>query len=297
MKSKFSVHGINVCIFAAAALIALPLRTYQYFNVSIIEEELRNGATNMGFLPSGHWSTIILFGVLVIASAAICALAFTQKKTTGYDLAKGKRPGFAAACAIGAVGFGYDAVSYFSNIKNNEILSETATSNKEFSEIIIAAQAILAVISAIYFLVLSFGNFSGSVTGKEFKFISLAPPLWCAARLVYRFIRTVNFIKVSDILFEMVMLIFFVQFFVAFAQINSNVNAKNMEWRLSGFGLPGALFALLCFVPRIIAVFGGKADALYAFSTYEFCDLATAVVIVATILTRLGKTSCAEKES
>ena len=83
------------------------------------------------------------------------------------------------------------------------------------------------------------------------------------------------------------MLVFATMFFMAFAQVNSQVGGKNCEWKLAGYGLTAVLFALVCFVPRFIVTIVGMSDLLYSYSPAEFCDLAIALFIIATVFTKL----------
>ena len=56
-------------------------------------------------------------------------------------------------------------------------------------------------------------------------------------RLVFRFTRTISYIRVSDLMLEMLMLVFFIMFFMAFAQVNSRVDPNKKEWKIAAYGL------------------------------------------------------------
>ena len=107
-------------------------------------------------------------------------------------------------------------------------------------------------------------------------------------RLIFRFTATISFIKVSDLLLEMFMLAFMLIFFTAFAQLNSKIESKGLDWKLVAFGLPAAVLALVCFIPRFIMVISGKSEMLYTGSPVEYCDLATALFALSIVLTRIG---------
>ena len=49
-------------------------------------------------------------------------------------------------------------------------------------------------------------------------------------------------------------------FFMAFAQVTAKVGGKGLEWKLFAYGLPAALFCLLCFVPRVVLMILGKSE-------------------------------------
>ena len=105
--------------------------------------------------------------------------------------------------------------------------------------------------------------------------------------MVYRFTRTISYQRVSDLTFELIMLAFMIMIFMAFAQVNSQISSKNCEWKLAGYGLTAALFALVCFVPRLIVTVIGKDFLLYEYSAAEFCDLGVAIFICSVAFTRL----------
>ena len=109
--------------------------------------------------------------------------------------------------------------------------------------------------------------------------------------------RTISYVRVSELLFEMVMLVFMIMFFMAFAQCNSKVNEKDCIWKVAAYGLPAALLALVCSVPRIILSLIGSADLIYSQSSVEFADLGIALFIIAVVLTKvITKTESDETE-
>ena len=83
------------------------------------------------------------------------------------------------------------------------------------------------------------------------------------------------------------MIVFFILFFMAFAQVNSRVDADKKEWKIASYGLPAALLALICFVPRFIVMITGNADLLHDQSPAEYCDFGIALFIISTVLTRV----------
>ena len=153
---------------------------------------------------------------------------------------------------------------------------------------VLCAQSLFAVFAAIYFVVFGISMLSGATNASEYKIISVAPTVWFMFRLICRFTTTISFIEVSDLLLEMFMLAFMLIFFTAFAQLNSKIESEGLDWRIVAFGLPAAVLALVCFVPRFIMVISGKSDVLYTGSPVEYCDLATALLVLSIVLTRIG---------
>ncbi|MBQ4603366.1 MAG: hypothetical protein IJB16_02085, partial [Clostridia bacterium] len=63
--------------------------------------------------------------------------------------------------------------------------------------------------------------------------------------------------------------------------------SNGKEWKIAAYGLPAALLALLCFVPRFIVMITGSADLLNEQSPAEYCDFGVALFIISTVLTRV----------
>lgn len=270
-KSGF---GTGILIFAAAAIIALPIRTLQYFTVL---------ESDTGFFSRNDWSVYALGIVSGAAILAFLLLGFIKRKSLDYSLEVTKRPGQGILSFTAAAGFLMNAVEIIVNLMNSDsFIPEEKTAN-----LILGIQAVFAVFSAIYFVALGTSYLSGKSNGSEYRLISLAPVIWSTFRLVFRFTRTISYIKVSDLMLEMIMLVFFIIFFMAFAQVNSRVDADNKEWKTAAYGLPAALLALICFVPRFIVMITGNADLLNEHSPAEYCDFGVALFIISTVLTRV----------
>ena len=154
---------------------------------------------------------------------------------------------------------------------------------------ILGLEGIFGIVSAIFFVVTGAALCTGKSTEKSCRYLALAPVFWSILRMVFRFTRTISYIRVSDLLFEMIMLIFFIAFFFAFAQVNSKINAKYMEWKVASYGLCAAVTALICFVPRFIVIISGNTEHLYSMSTAEYCDIAVALFALGTVFTRIGE--------
>lgn len=282
MKDKIlkSGFGIGNIIFIAALIIALPLRIYQY-TAGIIEPRT-------GFFASDDPSVYALWAVIAVAAAAIILFGFMKRKTLDYNLEKVKRPGIGALSGLFAASLIIDAVSCLDAIGGIDLgLSASETTPERTSYYIILLQMIFALISALYFVILCVGMLTGKTTAEEFRIVSLAPVFWNIFRMVSRFMRTISYIRVSELLFEMIMLMFMIIFFMSFAQCNSRVNDKDCKWKLGAYGLPAALLALLCFVPRFILTLAGKAEMIYSQSVIEYADCAAALFIIGTVLTRV----------
>ncbi len=282
MKEKIlnSGFGIGNLIFVAAVILALPLRIYQYVG-KVLEP-----AT--GFYAESHWSIYALYAVLVLAIAAIYVLAAVKRKTLDYSYDTVKRPAFGALSGLVAAGLIIDLFSCMSVISSAPLYGAGSTPSPEVtSAYVIMAQMAVSLLSSVYFVILCITSLIGKTSGANFRLLSLAPVLWSMLRMISRFMRTISYVRVSELLFEMVMLVFMIMFFMAFAQCNSKVNESDCKWKLAAYGLPAALMALVTSVPRLILGLVGSADIIYSQSVLEFSDLAIALFIIATVFTRV----------
>lgn len=282
IKSGF---GIGTLIFVAAAVIALPIRTLQFFTVL---------ESNTGFYSKSDWSVYLLNILLVAAIGSILVFGIIKRKKLDYSLEVTKRPGFGILSLTAAIGILSDAATCIISIMS---APASDAENAGAATTILGAQAIFALLSAIYFVAIGIAAVSGKSNGSEYRIISLAPVMWSIFRIVYRFTRTISYIRVSELMLEMLMIVFLIIFFMAFAQVNSKVNAKNCEWKIAAYGLPAALFALLCFVPRFIVTLTGNAHLLNEQSPIEYCDIGNALFIICTVLTRVTDRIPKEEEA
>lgn len=282
MKNKIlnSGFGIGNIIFIAALIIALPLRIYQYSS-GVIEPVT-------GFFTANNFSVYALYAVVALAAVAVVALGFINRKKLVYEIGAQKNPLLGTASAIAALSIILDAVFSLNIVGTLETgVTETTASTGHTTYYVVIAQAVFSLLAALFFAVLCINSFMGKTLASELRILSLAPVIWTMLRMVVRFMRTISFIRVSELMFEMFMLAFLIMFFMNFAQCNSKVNDENCAWKLAAYGLPAALLALICFVPRMILLIVGKSDIIYTESVTEFSDLATALFVVATVLTKL----------
>lgn len=279
VKSGF---GIGAVIFAVAAIIALPLRLIQYFTV--IE-----GGT--GFYTENSFIVYLLYAVVSAAVIALVVIGLAKTKKLDYAREAEKRPLFGIFSLIAAAGVFADGIKCITQFMNDEqdiiIYSYLEPPVINTEKILYGCEAVFAALSAIFLLALGLAAIRGKTNGSEFKLISLSPVIWLIFRLVFRFTRTISYLRVSELTYEMLMLMFMLMFFMSFAQVNSQIGAKNCEWKLASYGLSASLLALLCFVPRFILTVFGKEEMLYSYSPAEFCDLAAALFMIAAVFTRL----------
>ncbi len=278
IKSVKSGFGIGVIIFVAAAIIAIPVRILQFFTVM-------EGGT--GFYSETNLSIYLLYGVVAAAIISLVIFGISKRKKLSYSLETVKRPGLSSLALIAACGTALDAFGCLNRIMTGETASVSADSPVDGTKLVLLLEGIFALLSAIYFILLWLTYLKGTSNGSKIRLLALAPVIWSIFRIVIRFMRTISYIRVSELMFEMLMTAFLILFFMALAQANTEIGSEKTEWKIGAYGLSAALLALICFIPRLIVMISGNSHLFYSESTVELCDLSNALFIIGTVLTRV----------
>ncbi len=280
MKQR-SMLSLQFSVFFAGLVLLLPLRCYQYLR--IIEPVT-------GFYKGRDFSFYLLYALLAAFVLFFLLSSFLKRKQLRFAPVAGKSAFTAVACFLACAALLWDGLYSFLRIFGN--LDGLLPGKELFRTLIktgilpLSVEAVAAVVAAVYFALLGYCAVKQR-SGSAFRLLALAPMVWAIGRIVLRFVRTVSFINVSELLFEMLMLVFFLLCFMAFIQLNGNINSAGLDWKIAGYGFPAALLCLLCFVPRLVMLLCGKGDVLAEQSPCEPCDLAMALVLLSVIGTRL----------
>ncbi len=282
-KITENIFGTGIIIFTVAVVVALPLRMVQYFTVL---------EPSTGFYSETGFTVWMLYGVLLAAAVALVTLGFAKRNTIALSNRAEKLPGCGAFAAVVSAGCVFDFINCFTTIsKNNEEIitsvSQETVSNLETLNKVFILQAVFAVASALFFILSVAGFFTGKGNGEKYKLLSLTPVIWEIFRLISRFTRSISFIRVSELMLEMLMMAFFILFFAAYAQANSRVGTAQNGYKIASYGLTASMLAFVCFVPRLILTLFGKAELLYSQAELEFCDIACALFAVSVVATRI----------
>jgi hypothetical protein len=276
-------------IFSLGIILVLPLRVYQY--LAIIEP-------GTGFYEKTDFSIPLMYALLAAFGGCMLLISAVKKHTIVFSTTLRKTPvlglisfGTAVTLMMNAVIMSKNFSTLYYGISENigpDGFVESATSGMMKSGALpMIFEAFFAVLAALFFVVLGAGYVTGKSNGSEYKLLAITPLAWAICRILHRFMRTISFMNVSDLFFELLMIVLLMVFFMAFAQTISRVNHKGSDWKLAGFGLPAALMGLLCFVPRVAMLVMGKGNLLAAQSPPEYVDFALAVFIVAFILSKV----------
>ncbi len=268
--------------FIVSVLISLPLRVYQL---------MTNIEPVTGFWADRNNVTIyILYAVMGIGTVLPIILSLIYKKGLGKTSDAGERKIFggvisfvlSATLIINAImRYGDFSDIYFNYNYSREMLSYLSSTGA----LAMVLEAFFAVVSAIFFIMYGISQIMGK-SASDYKLLAIMPLFWSVFRILHRFMREISFLNVSELFLELVSIAFLLMFFMAFAQVTAKVNGKGIEWKLFAYGLPAALFCLLCFVPRVVVALLGKGEFIYAQSQIEFCDLGLALFIIYTLVDR-----------
>ncbi len=286
-------------VFIGGAIIALPIRVYQL--LAIIEP-------GTGFWATKNASVYALYAVAAVSILCCVLISYLCKSNLSRVSAPGGRKsvvGFiafiaAAALIVNAVTRYADFSNLYLSYSSAASASMNVLSMREYltktGALSMALEAFFAVISTIFFILYGIAAFGGK-SAAEYKLLAVSPVLWCIFRVIHRFMREISFLNVSELFFELCMIIFLMMFFMVFAQVTAKVNGKGLEWKLYAYGLPAALFCLICFVPRLIVVVLGKSSLLTDNSPIEYCDLAMAAFIIASLVSRTRLSAASKKDT
>ncbi len=272
-------------VFATVFLVALPTRVYQL--LALVN-------TKNGFFEDGDITVPVLYAVLFVFVLLFMLLSFLSKEVPSPKLPTGKNPvlGITSIVMIGGLIWDIIAVENLVVPKtgmdfNMGIFTSLLKANiQDNGGILLILQFVFAVFAIFYFLVFAISHLNGKGSYKEFKLLALSPLCWCITMLVSRLMKAVSFITVSELLFEIFMLVFAMLFFLTFARISSGVFTEDSMWGIYGYGLSACLFAGLVTIPRLVAMFSGlePVDG----HEFSFAHLSILVFIFSYIIASLG---------
>lgn len=152
--------------------------------------------------------------------------------------------------------------------------------------------SIFSFLTFIYFFVFAVNCFKkdGKITSR--RIFSLMPVGWACIKMIPLFVKQISFVRVSDLLLEIVVVSFFIAYTLSFAQCLSGIYADVARWRLTAVGLVTALFSIVLNLPKLAFTLIGKSEA-YITSGYpvSYAELAFAVFALVLIFSMMKKES------
>lgn len=302
MKIKFNFKEMIPLIIALAVLvIAVPVRVAQY--LTIIDAKT-------GFFNEINFSVVLLYVVLGAGLVLGLVIPFFRHKTLKPAPLATKSVGFTVVSLIMAITLIIDSAIQLMNYFDM-FTAATGYIGKTVSEYvamqggtILMLQAITGALSAVYFFVSGVTIGLGNSDSSKYKVFALLPTVWCIFRLLYRFKRTISFVNVSDLLLELFCIVFSMMFLFALAQVNSKIDIKekgddlmqSVYWKIFGYGIPAAVFALVCFLPRFILLVTGNSDHINSQYNVNVSDFGFAVFTIYTCISALKAKETAIEE-
>lgn len=295
MKRVKTNLGAEIIALAAGILIALPVRVYQYLNII-------DGKT--GFFST--WTNPTVFGLYGLCAVMIVLLlVFSSKgaKKTLYNIPQGRNIPIAVTSFIFAASLLADAVYQLMYVRS--IIQGTVTTSKlvlgdnagPSLKYFLMAQVLFAALSAAYLMIIGLSYVSKKVNYTDKTFLAIFIVLWGVVRMMTRFMQTVSYRYVSELLFELLMIAFSCIFFMAFIRFSAGLLTERVQLKLFGCGGLAIFFSLLCSVPRYIVLLVGRTDVIYRQSSlYSICDLAMPLFIAAVIFGIMGEMQFKEVE-
>ncbi|MBO4338398.1 MAG: hypothetical protein K5755_04330 [Clostridiales bacterium] len=280
MKGKLSFIKVKwlFILFAAAFALTVPLRIYQYFSVI---------APETGFYTSLNAAVYALYFIVAIFSVITIALSFVSAEAVESKMPEGQNKLMGVVAMVYAACFIIDTISKISSFAMAFIgyasgsiklgVWRYITANGYLPVIL---QALFALFAAIYFIVFGMSYYSGKNTFRDSKLLALAPMLWAVTRMISLLMRPISYVKVSELLLELFAMSLLMLTFLSFARVSSQLSEKGEMRKIFAFGLPAALFCLICAVPRWVLTLVGQKARLGAEYRAEVMLLSTAVFIL-----------------
>lgn len=284
MKNKTDIiYKLPLFVSLFALLAAVPLRVYQYFKV--LEPET-------GFYSSNDISVYVMYILLGAAMLLSVLIPLINKKKLITVTSVKKSPAFLVFSLILAVTIIIDSagqlMDYFDLYDAASAAGGTVTEYvKNQGGTFLLLQAVSGAVAAVYFFVSGLSVSLGNSDGSRLKILGLTPVLWYIFKLLYRFKRTISFTNVSDLMLELFAIVFLMMFFFALAQTVAKIDAQTVFWKIFAYGIPAAMFALMCFLPRFIVMIIGKSELLNTHYGVSYSDLGVAAYIIYNLLSRM----------
>ncbi len=297
-KIKGSLSAIRmshlVVFFAVAAVATLSLRTCQL--LLVINPDTNQLLVNPvnGFYETSHFTIPLLYGILAISCILFLVLSFLSKNVPAPRLPEGRNIPLGIASLVAAAAFVWDIIVVALKViptmhsgMNQVVFDGLRDSGiKGNGGAFVILELVFAVLSVLYFLVFGLSHFEGKATYKKVGILSIAPGCWTMFVLVSKLMKAISFITVSELLFEIGMLVFTMLFFLTFARIASGVFSVNSMWCTYGCGFPAAIFMGLVSIPRgIVLVLGNKN---VEGSDFSFTHLFLFIFIIVYMISTLG---------
>ena len=272
IKGKYDIkpkHIFIVSIIAAAALCVL-----RFIQVS------KFIAPETGFYSGGEAFNIIFY-VLIALTAVFCIVgAFLSKEANSFESGKYKAAIPSIFTLLAALGFLADAIQFgFQGTVSSQ--SEYLQSAVVVMKVCGLVRLVFALLSAVYFFILFTDEIRGQSKTEKLKLLALAPSVWALSRIIILFTTKLSYIRVSDLLLQIIYISFLILFLIVFSQQKSGIYSDGTQWKLFAYGAPAAVVMLPTMICRAAFTFIDGGSHLLSDYPFYAADLALALFIFA----------------
>ncbi|MEE1299207.1 MAG: hypothetical protein UHI93_01550, partial [Acutalibacteraceae bacterium] len=288
-KLKAASLSPNGAIILAAVftLFAVPLRTFQFLNC--LDPE------------TGFWTvrdvTVPVLYALVIG---VAVFAFFISLFSGImpkpEFSKQKDIPLGVSALLMALGFAWDA---FANVRIAIATYAGLGENEELSmayQLISSGtlgrfgQVLFAVLSVVSLLFFGISKLTGTTLYENHKVLALSPVVWGVFRLLVHFVEPISYKNVSQLLLEILLVVFAMIFWFAFARIASGVNPDSSMWLFFFGGITAAFLGYVCALAPFILLITGQGHLIPPSRPMQFVDLAFAIFATCALFNAMPKT-------
>ncbi len=280
IKENYSVSTKKLIpVFCVSAVLGIIIRLIQMIKYIDVET---------GFYTGGALLSWLLPIIIFVPTLFFAAVSFVSKDSVRVSLSNGKNKPLAVICAAFAIVVLWDCINQlfiftesFANPVNPGL---TPFRNLMISGTIPALmQSFFAFFTAIYIFFFAIDYGRGKKLASKRKLLAIMPIGWAISKLLFRFLKEISYIRISDLFFELIMVGFMILFFLSLAQVSSGVYSETMRWRITAFGLPSALIAVILNIPRLLLTHIGdgahivydypfySSDLVYGFFAFAIC--------------------------
>ncbi|MFI3141375.1 MAG: hypothetical protein R3Y27_03585 [Clostridia bacterium] len=269
-NSNLSLKSLPI-VFVLTAIISIAMRAYQM--IFLIDNET-------GFFLDDTALNYSLYVVLGVSCLFFIIMSYINSDTCDLKSTRTQNKALSAItyafatllfiesalCYIIAMGSYSQTASFITGVVSESNLSYV--------------RALLGVFSGIYFIIVGNDYRNNERKANEKKVLALAPVAWVGFKLMSLFSTQISFLRVSDLVLELIMLAFFINFFLSYAQFNSNVYRVGYTWRVYGFGLSASLISLSINVPRLVLMFVNSSEYINADYSFNIVNLICAIFAI-----------------
>lgn len=278
VKMKYLMY-----LFAASLVVMLPVRLYQLLALTELDT---------GFFSESNFTVTLVYVFALAVPLLFISLSFVSKEVPSPMLPVGKNYALGIASLVFSAALLYDAIiNAFYIIPSaasslSIVLSVIASNIAQSGGAFLLARIVFAFLGCVWFLIFAVSNLGGNASYKNYKLLALAPVCWAASRLVTYLTSPISFVNITELMFELYMLMFLMLFLITSARISTGVFSEDGMWGIYGFGLSAAFFGAVVTVPRVVVLIIGR-DAVSGYS-FEPADLGALIYTVCYIFASFG---------